>query len=192
MPVRGEVRALTEQVAARTMARLATLPDEEYAWEAVPGGWHAGPRDDGGFRYDLEHPAPDPAPFTSLAWRLFHLMGCYSADRNAALLGVATGRDPLLHEITSATTAAGAVNLLGACQQLWLTFLDEVSDDALASPLGDKAGDYGHATGLDFVLHQIDEHIHHAAEIALLRDFFRATRPQRVPIGRGSRSEGER
>lgn len=179
MPVPDAVTTLSSHVIERTRSRLADLADDEYQWVAFEGSWHAAADGQGGFRYDLETPAPEPEPFTTLAWRLFHLMGCYSADRNAMLLGLEQGRDPLLRGAHKATTAAEAVALLAECQELWCRFLTEVTEETLRLPLGEKAGDYGAATGLDLVLHQIDEHIHHAAEIALLRDLYRELQQER-------------
>ena len=48
--------------------RLAGLTDEEYFWAPVPNCWTLHP--DG--TIDFEYPAPEPAPFTTIAWRLAH------------------------------------------------------------------------------------------------------------------------
>lgn len=173
MAVPEAVETLSNHVIERTRNRLLDLTNDEYQWVPYDGSWHAAADGQGGFRYDLEVPPPDPQPFTTLAWRLFHLMGCYSADRNAMLLGLEQGRDPLLRQAHKTTSAADAVSLLGECQELWRDFLREVTDETLRLPLGERAGDYGAATGLDLVLHQIDEHVHHGAEVALLRDIYR-------------------
>jgi hypothetical protein len=52
---------------------LQTLTDEEYLWEPVPGCWSIRPTGPGG-RGEIEQtwPDPDPAPVTTIAWRLSH------------------------------------------------------------------------------------------------------------------------
>ena len=44
----------------------------------------------------------------------------------------------------------------------------------LFDPLGPTWGPYGDSTFLALMLHALDEVIHHSAEIALLRDLYRA------------------
>lgn len=177
MPVPPEVEALSDHVSERTRRRLLDLTNDEFQWVPFADCWHAGADGLGGFRYDLQLPASGVQPFTTLEWRLFHLMGCYSGDRNAMLLGLEQGRDPLLQRAHTVSSATDALDLLGACQDLWRRFLHEVTDETLNTPLGERAGDYGEATGLDLVLHQIDEHIRHGAELGLLRDLYRVQQP---------------
>lgn len=173
MGLSAEVRALSDHVIHRTRARLAGLSDDEFTWTLTDGGWHAWFDERGQFHLDFERATPDPAPITSLAWRLMHLMGVYSSDSNAQMLNLETGRDPMIAGLARHLHATDAVQLLTECQDLWSALLDEVTDETLTEPLGPKAGPFGDATGLDFVLHQIDEQIHHGAEVALLRDLYR-------------------
>ena len=49
--------------------------------------------------------------------------------------------------------------------------------------VGPVGGFYADATRVGFVLHEIDELIHHGAEIALLRDLYRAARDRRPSVG---------
>jgi len=53
---------------------LQTLTDQEYLWEPVPGCWSIRPTGPGG-RGEIEQtwPDPEPAPVTTIAWRLSHL-----------------------------------------------------------------------------------------------------------------------
>src|SRR5688500_4963295 len=53
--------------------RLDGLTDEEYLWEPVPGCWSVRRQDDGTVQVDWAAPAPDPPPFTTIAWRICHL-----------------------------------------------------------------------------------------------------------------------
>jgi hypothetical protein len=62
--------------------RLAGLTDAEYRWEPVAGAWNVRPRGTGSapvqagageFVIDYAWPEPDPAPVTTIAWRLGHI-----------------------------------------------------------------------------------------------------------------------
>ncbi|HEY8601863.1 MAG TPA: hypothetical protein VIL85_25780, partial [Thermomicrobiales bacterium] len=75
----------------RLVTRLAGFGDEEYFWEPVPGCWSirrrgqqrtTGIRGAGAWVLERAIPGPDPAPFTTIAWRLGHLGGtmCLRAD----------------------------------------------------------------------------------------------------------------
>lgn len=165
---------LSDHISARILARVQGLTDEEYRWTPVDDCWTAGADDRGGFFADGVTPAPEPPPFTTLAWRMHHLMECYSADRGARWLELESTGDPLEDAATLPTDAARAVALLERCQLTWRGYLTAATEEVLLAPLGAKAGGYASASGADFVLHQIDEQIHHGAEIALLRDLYRA------------------
>jgi hypothetical protein len=53
---------------------LETLTDEEYLWEPVPGCWSIRPTGPGGRgQFEDARPDPEPAPATTIAWRLSHL-----------------------------------------------------------------------------------------------------------------------
>ena len=166
---------LSDYVIARTRARLAGLTDEEYAWTPVEDCWTAGSDGAGGFHADWTVPPPEPAPFTTLAWRLYHLMDCYSADRNARWLGIEPSGNPLADTGARPVNASSALALLDRCIETWQGYLAAATEEALVAPLGPIAGQYATSSGADLVLHQIDEHIHHSAEIALLRDLYAAT-----------------
>ena len=50
--------------------RLDGLTDDEYFWQPVPDCWTVHPN--GGI--DFIYPEPDPPPFTTIAWRLAHVI----------------------------------------------------------------------------------------------------------------------
>lgn len=98
--VKAELVDLSDQVWRRTRARLEGLTDDEYRWEPVPGCWSLRPRPDGRLTWESVLPAPDPVPFTTIAWRLWHLIDMYGEDRAPDLLlallecGAALPTDP--------------------------------------------------------------------------------------------------
>ena len=81
--------------------RLEGLTDDEYFWEPTPGAWSLRPRGRssapiqagaGDFTLDFAFPEPDPAPVTTIAWRLGHIIvGCL-AMRSASHFGRRGGR----------------------------------------------------------------------------------------------------
>src|SRR5680860_1194073 len=77
-------------------ARLDGLTDDEYLWEPVAGAWSIRPRaearttmavGDGPLVLDFELPAPVPAPVTTIAWRLGHVIVGVFGARNAMHFG---------------------------------------------------------------------------------------------------------
>jgi hypothetical protein len=78
----------------RLRPRLDGLTDEEYFWEPVPGCWSIHPRGGstapsswgtGKFTWDYG-PDPHPAPVTTIAWRLGHLIESF-ASTNGVYFG---------------------------------------------------------------------------------------------------------
>ena len=76
--------------------RLGGLTDDEYFWSPAPDAWSVRPRGRstapiqagaGDFTIDYAFPPPDPAPFTTIAWRLGHVIVGVLAMRNAAHFG---------------------------------------------------------------------------------------------------------
>src|SRR6185436_2248593 len=63
--------------------RLDGLTDDEYLWEPVPGCWTV--RHDG--TVDFDYPTPEPPPFTTIAWRLAHIIVGVLAVRNHSHFG---------------------------------------------------------------------------------------------------------
>ena len=75
--------------------RLDGLTDEEYFWEPVAGCWSVRRRGvstapiavgAGEFTFEFAYPAPDPAPVTTIAWRLAHMI-VGLATRNGSHFG---------------------------------------------------------------------------------------------------------
>ena len=52
-----------------------------------------------------------------------------------------------------------------------------VEPTALLEPLGPIGGPFARDTRLGFVLHELDELIHHGAEVGTMRDVYRALHP---------------
>lgn len=163
--------------------RLASLTDEEYFWEPVPGCWNVRPRGTGtapvqagagDMTIDFAFPEPRPAPFTTIAWRLGHVIVGVLAQRNASHFG----REPVDYEsFVYAPTAAEALAQLESELDRWLTGVQDLGEDGLARPCGPAEGEFAAAPLAELVLHINRELIHHLGEVCLLRDLFEHTHP---------------
>lgn len=171
-----DLAALSDEVWQRFRGRIEGLTDEEYHWEPVGGGWGVRARSDGTHRHDFAVPPPDPAPFTTIAWRLWHVIDLYGENRAPEWLAVPPQGNPIgLDDPDGAppATAAAAVALVERAHDRWDAHLGLVTDAALAEEVGPVGGRFADRTRASYVLHMLDEFIHHGAEIAVLRDLWR-------------------
>ena len=161
--------------------RLAGLTDQEYFWSPVPDVgsrvWTVRPRGTstapmqagaGDFTIDFAYPQPDPAPFTTIAWRLGHVIVGVLALRIAAHFdGPAASYDSW----EWAGDAATALAQLDAQVDAWLAGVGSLDEAGLRAAVG-PAEPYPDAPMAELVLHINRELIHHLAEVCLLRDLY--------------------
>jgi hypothetical protein len=148
--------------------RLDGLTDDEYFWEPVQGCWTVH-RD---ATVDFEFPAPEPAPFTTIAWRLAHVIVGVFAMRNHFHFGGAPADYQSWNYATDAKTALAQLDEQYAT---WIAGVRSLKADALAHPVGPTEGPWADHTMSELVLHINREAIHHGAEIACLRDLYAHT-----------------
>ncbi len=169
-------RLLREQLAYPTRRRLDGLTDEEYFFEPVPDCWSVRPRGTstapvqagaGAMTIDFAFPEPDPPPFTTIAWRLGHVVVGVLAMRNASHFGRAP-TDYMSFEY--APTAEEALAQFDAEFATWTAGVESLGEDGLTRPCGDAEGPYAQQPMAMLVLHINRELIHHLSEICLLRD----------------------
>ncbi|MFC7344440.1 DinB family protein [Saccharopolyspora griseoalba] len=155
--------------------RLRGLTDEEYFWSPVPAAWSVRPRGtssapvqagSGEFTIDYAFPTPEPAPFTTIAWRLGHVIVGVLAARNAAHFGAPAAS---YESWEYAGDADAALDQLEAQLDAWLTGVRGLGEAGLRQPCG-PAEPYPDAPMADLVLHIHRELIHHLSEVCLLRD----------------------
>ena len=72
--------------------RFEGMSDDEYLWEPADGCWSIRRRPDGTWSDEFVMPSPDPAPFTTIAWRMWHLIDLYGENRASEWLGVESPR----------------------------------------------------------------------------------------------------
>jgi hypothetical protein len=133
---------------ARLRDRLVGLSDEELAWK------------------------PTEDDRITIAWRLGHITSFLIDERNWLFLG----QQPPTRQADdgAAATADEAIARLEAAYAEWTELIASVPADEWWEPLGPMAGVYANADRVAFVVHIMDELIHHGAEVALLRDLYRS------------------
>ncbi|WP_240667663.1 DinB family protein [Streptomyces luteoverticillatus] len=165
---------------------VGPMADAEFLWEPVPGCWSVRRRVDGPGpratflagrgewgRDAAPYPHPWPPPFTTIAWRLSHLseMLTLRADHTAG--GHVLTRDDYLDH----GEVAGAIAAFDAGAAAWRKALLGIDDDSVLDTVGYCAYPHGSDAEepfVDVVWWVNQELLHHGAEIALIRDLYRA------------------
>lgn len=155
--------------------RLDGLTDDEYFWSPVPDAWSVRPRGHstapiqagtGAFAIDFAFPQPTPAAFTTIAWRLGHVIVGVLAARNAAHFGAPAAA---YETWEYAGSAAAALEQLTAQLDVWVAGVRGLGEPGLLVPVG-AAEPYPELPMAALVLHIHRELIHHLSEVCLLRD----------------------
>jgi hypothetical protein len=165
--------------------RLEGLTDEEYFWEPVEGCWSLRRAADGRWRLDgawpETSPPPSPPPLTTIAWRLVHIGATCLANRASAFFGdagVPADADMFDPRRVPADLPGGAeeaVAFLERSYRRWHDGIAGLDEEGLRRPLGPRGGPYAADPMAELIVHISREVMHHGAEIALLRDLYRAT-----------------
>jgi hypothetical protein len=144
---RPDLAELGRYAYGRLRGRLEGVTDEELAWTPAPG-------------------------VTGLASRLQHIAALLTDERNARWLGLGglTGGVPP----EEPRTAAEALARLDEAFRCWSEVLDAVPESSLDVLVGPVGGPYAESTRRAFLLHVLDELIHHGAEVGLVRDLWAA------------------
>jgi hypothetical protein len=152
--------------------RLKGLTDDEYFFEPVPDCWTV--HRDGGI--DFAYPPPQPEPFTTIAWRMAHIIiGVFAARTHSHF-----GGPPADYQTWEyATDADTALRQLDDAYAGWITGVRGLDEADLAKPCGPAEGPYADEPMITLVLHINREAIHHGAEIACIRDLYAHTHPQK-------------
>ncbi len=159
--------------------KLDGLTDDEYFWEPVPGAWNLVPREKartpilagkGPIVAEFVLPEPEPAPFTTIAWRLAHVIIGVFGLRNHSHFG---GPPMTYEEAVYPPTAKEALAALDDAYGAWCAGVAALDDEGLRRPVGPAEGPFAQHPYVALVLHIHREAIHHGAEILLLRDLYR-------------------
>ena len=191
MGVKAELLGLSRFSAERTVARLDGLTDDELLWEPVPHCWSIRLRD--GVPVADWAPAAVTTGFTTVGWRLWHVTTNYAGARNASWLGLPHVPDAdLVGGAAPPMTADDARDRLQRAVDWCHEVLEATTDELLAEPMGPIAGEYEGYTKASLLTHELDEVIHHGAEIGVVRDLYRwTTRPYEPTLAEAVR-DGQR
>ncbi|XVX22195.1 DinB family protein [Actinomycetota bacterium] len=163
--------------------RLDGLTDDEYHWAPTslagpvwgvrPRGTSTAPMQAGSGDYTIDWGMPEEGaarePFTTIAWRMGHvIVGCL-AMRNHSHFGAPAG-DYFTWDY--AGTAAEALAQLDEQVRVWRDGVAGLGEEGLARPCGEAEGPYAQDPLGRLVLHINRELIHHGAEISMMRDLY--------------------
>ena len=165
--IRGQLQDAYDEI----RACVERLTDDEFFWEPVAGCWSVRRRDDGRWSVDYpEPPHPDPAPFTTIGWRLVHVAECKVMYHEYAF-GAAKLTFP---DIDSAHSAAAAIAQLDVGHALLARDLEDLDDAGLEREVLTNWGEMWPAKEIFWTMVNHDRH--HGAEIGVLRDLYRDRR----------------
>lgn len=150
------------------------VSDDEFFWEPTPGCWSIRPRElapvgwgTGSWICEDGWPPPDPVPVTTIGWRIVHLAAWTDIYRDWTWHDAALA----LADLEVPGTAAEALGWLHRSQGEFGEELDRLQDDDL---LVERPAHYGGEVPVGSLVRGIAfEHIHHGAEIGVLRDLRR-------------------
>jgi hypothetical protein len=170
--VRDTLLATFDYVSQRLRARLDGLSDAEYFWQPVEDCMTIRPTDSG-MMPDSGHPPSDEMePFTTIAWRLAHIAGPVLRGEGDWL----TAREPVRYtQPAVSASAAGAIADYEKAYAHWRTSVIDLPLDVLSAALGPAFGPFADDSYAALILHVLDELIHHAAEIGVIRDLYAHT-----------------
>jgi hypothetical protein len=152
----------------RLWARLDGLGTDEYRWEPAEDCWTIRPVD-GHWLADVSDRDPQPAPVTTIAWRLWHI----GSDCLAHYVSPSLGDWPLpVRDREWYGDAESALPVLHTAFDTFRSRIEALGEDGLWQPLGPAWGPYAESSWADLVVHALDELAHHGAEVALLRDLY--------------------
>lgn len=177
------VTVLSEQLSwhfeNRARPRLDGLTDEELHREPLVDCWGVRRRSSpeqkgsGDWTIDFGHPAPDPAPVTTIGWRLAHVIVGVLGARAASHFDATFSWGIADYDAWPyAGTADEALAQLDATYAAWSGGVRGLTVDDLHRRVGPAEGPWAEHSMGELVAHINREAIHHLAEIALLRDLY--------------------
>ena len=155
--------------------RVDGLTDEEFWWEPVPGCWTVRRGENGRWAADYEEPDPVPAPLTTIAWRLAHIVECKIMYHEYAF-GPARLAWP---DLDSVHTARDAVAALENGHAALVRDLETLTDADLDAPRATNWGEQWPTWRIFWTM--IHHDLHHGAEIGVMRDVYRVTGGSALP-----------
>jgi hypothetical protein len=172
-PLRQEFLDLSDKFFNRFTSRLDGLSDEEYLWEPVADCWSLVAGEDGKLNMRWGLIFDEIAPVTTIAWRMTHIIDLFSEDRCATWVGLEPETENLFADGAPGDVAK-ARELLDKAFARWKRYVAAIDMDHIFDKVGPVGRQAAGITRATFVLHILDEVIHHGAEVGVLRDLWAA------------------
>jgi hypothetical protein len=168
------LRAQLEHAWANARWVLDGMAEDEYHWEPTPGSWSVRERGPhvrgwgaGQFVCEDAWPPPEPLPVTTIAWRVIHLAAWTDVYRAWTFGDARVGLD----DLAVPGDAAAGLAWLRRAQDSFRSAVDALDD---ASVFELRPAHWGEALPIArLVTTMLTEHVHHIAEIGVLRDLRR-------------------
>lgn len=162
--VRDVILTSMDRMFGQMMDRLDGITAVEYLWEPVPDAWSVRSADGTAIVDGAGNREINPAPVTTIAWRMWHIaIDCF---------------DDYTRRFNGDDSAASAVwtlnpdEAISILQTKWHAYRELIASRDWWEQLGDDWESWSKSCVADMAMHASNELVHHAAEIALLRDLY--------------------
>ena len=176
MTTGAEIIRAAYAASCKSVSRVLTgITAEEFFWEPVAGCWTVHRRSNsrgvsvegsGEWVIDYDPSQPQPAPFTTIAWRTLHV-----ASLNYLYWDYAFGSASLSFDLEMPGDVAEATDWLFGSHQPVQDALADLTDTDLDKLVPTSWGERWPIHRVAMTL--VNEQVHHGAEISLLRDLYR-------------------
>jgi DinB superfamily len=153
---------------------LDGIVEQEYFWEPAPLNWSVRRREtasrgwgSGEFVCEDAWPPPEPLPITTIAWRVIHLAAWTDIYRVFAFEDSRAD----LNDSEVPGDCFGGLAWLRRSQDQFMAAVDSLTDESMFEMRPAHWGEAIPAARL--VTSMLTEHVHHIAEIGVLRDLHR-------------------
>ena len=147
---------------------LAGLTADEFIWSPGENTWHLTPSaQEGRWTIPYSWIPPQPAPFTTIAWRMAHM-----AVNKVLVLDHAFGaRKARLADLDLPPDLDGMIAYLHACHQPFRAQVERLTDDDLPTL---RYSEWGEQRATERIIASAILHdVEHGAQIATVRELFR-------------------
>lgn len=151
---------------ARVRGNLEGLTEAEFNWQPSNNVWHLEERE-GSWTIPYAWIAPDPVPFTTIAWRMAHLA---TAKILTVEYAFGAGKKKLA-DLKLPHDTAGMAKFLAASHAAFVEAVSALTDDDLSQERSTEWGDQRLTYKIvgSAILHDVE----HGSAIATLRELYR-------------------
>lgn len=150
----------------QVQGNIKGLTEAEFKWQPVENVWHLEERD-GRWTIPYSWVAPDPAPFTTIAWRVAHL----ATSKTLAVEHAFGERKKKLADLDLPADAAGMADYLAESHSAFVKAVAVLTEADLAQLRYTSWGEQRSTAWIigEIILHDVE----HGGQIAALRELYR-------------------